>query len=160
MKKTVFLILILSLVAVSSWHLEAEDEEILKVESSMSPKRLSRGEEGKVILKVSVKEGITVSPHPHFIIEFSPSEELIFPKNFFTASDTEMEVLEDRGEEYLNLEKPIEIPFTVSLEAKRGVHSLQGKIKYFACNVKEGWCLKTSSKFSVSYSTRQTVVRK
>lgn len=135
-------------------------EDLLKVESSINPLRLSRGEEGKVILKISVSKGIAISPQPALTIEFSPGEELVFPKNFFTSSDLNIEVLEENGQEYLNLKKPVEIPFTVSPKAKRGIHILEGKVKYFARSKKEGWCLKRSSKFSATYYTRITIVKK
>jgi hypothetical protein len=135
-------------------------EDLLKVESSINPLRLSRGEEGKVILKISVSKGIAISPQPALTIEFSPGEELVFPKNFFTSSDLNIEVLEENGQEYLNLKKPVEIPFTVNPKAKRGIHILEGKVKYFARSNKEGWCLKRSSKFSATYYTRITIVKK
>jgi hypothetical protein len=85
---------------------------------------------------------------------------LKFPKNFFTASDLEIEIKEENGEEYLHLENPIEIPFTVSLDARRGNHSFSGRIKYFAFSEKEGWCLKSTSKYSASFYTRSTMVKK
>lgn len=138
----------------------AKEDNPLKIEASISPKRLSRGQEGKITLKISVEEGITIIPQPSFMIEFSPSEEVVFPKNFFTASDLEVETLEEDGEEYLNLKKPIEISFSINLNAERGNHILKGKIKYFANCKEEGWCLKSSTKFSASFYTRRTVVRK
>jgi hypothetical protein len=138
----------------------AEEEKPLKIKSSLSPARLSRAQEGKVVLELVVEKGITISSHPSFIIEFIPCEELIFPKNFFTASDLEIETNEENGHEYLNLKKPIEIPFTVSAEAKRGRHTLLGKIKYFACSTQEEWCLKVTSEFSASFYTRQTTLKK
>jgi hypothetical protein len=137
-----------------------QEADCLKVNASISPRYLSRGQEGKVVLKVKLAEGITINPQPSFIIECDASAELSFPKNFFTASDLEIEIKEENGEEYLSLEKPIEIPFTVSLEAKRGNHSFGGKIKYFAFSEKEGWCLKSASKFSASFYTRSTRIKK
>jgi hypothetical protein len=148
------------LVLLAAGVLLAAQDELLKVETSISPLRLSRGETGKVILKFSLKEGVSINSQPSFIIEFSPGEELVFPKNFYTASDLNIETNEDSGKEYLNLKKPIEIPFTVSLKAKRGVHILEGKVKYFAHPKNEGWCLKSASKFSATYYTRTTVVKK
>jgi hypothetical protein len=138
----------------------AQEEDLLKVDSSILPQRLSRGEEGKVVLKISVKEAILISPHPSFIIEFNPTNELIFPKNFFTASDLGIETLEEKTGEYLNLQKPITIPFTVSSDATRGSHILEGKVKYFASSRKEGWCLKNTAKFSVTFFTRLSVKKK
>jgi hypothetical protein len=137
-----------------------KEEACLKVDALVSPRYLSRGQEGKVVLKITLAEGITINPQPSFIIECDPSYELIFPKNFFTSSDLEIEIKEENGEEYLNLEKPIEIPFTVSLEAKRGNHSFSGRIKYFAFSEQDEWCLKSTSKFSASFYTRSTMVKK
>ena len=157
LKKVIFCFFLL--LALFSF-LFAQDEDLLKVNSFILPQRLSRGEEGKVVLKISVKEAVFISPHPSFIIEFIPTNELVFPKNFFTASDLGIETLEDKTGESLNLKKPIEIPFTVSLEAKRGSHILEGKVKYFASSQKEGWCLKNTAKFSVTFFTRLSVKRK
>jgi hypothetical protein len=136
------------------------EEDCLRVNASISPRYLSRGQEGKVVLRIRLAEGITINPQPAFIIECDPSDELIFPKNFFTASDLEIEIKEETGEEYLNLEEPVELPFTVSLEAKRGNHSFEGKIKYFAFSKQEGWCLKSTAKFKASFYTRSTRIKK
>lgn len=145
---------------ICSTGLFTEEEDLLTIEASLSPRRLSKGQEGKVILKIFVKPDITINPQPQFIIEFEPSEEIVFPKNFFTASDLEVEILRDNGFEYLNLEKPLEIPFSVNLKAARGNHTLEGRIKYFACSNNEGWCLKRSSRFSASFYTRDRVYPK
>ncbi len=136
------------------------EEECLKVDASISPRWLSRGQEGKVVLRIRVDEGITINPQPSFIIECIPSNELIFPKSFFTASDLEIEIKEENGEECLNLEKPVEIPFTVSLQAQRGNHTLEGRIKYFAFSKHEPWCLKNTAKFRAPFYTRSTSIKK
>ncbi len=137
-----------------------KEEECLKVDASISPRWLSRGQEGKVVLKIRLIEGIAINPLPSFIIECDSSKELIFPKSFFTASDLEIEIEEENGAEFLNLEKPIEIPFTVSLEAQRGNHTFGGRIKYFAFSDQEAWCLKNTAKFRASFYTRSTRVKK
>lgn len=137
-----------------------QDENILRIECSVSPRRLSRGEEGKAVLKLAVNEGVLISALPAFIIEFTPVPELSFPKNFFTASDLDIGVVETPEGTFLDLADPIAIPFTVAPDAKPGGHILEGRIKYFARSPSEGWCYKTSSKFSVAFSTRSTSVKK
>lgn len=136
------------------------EENPVKVEAWITPKRLYRGQSAKITLKIKVREGMAVSTQPSFVIEFSPSEEVILPKNFFTASDLEIKTLEKKGQEYLDFKDPIEIPFTISLEAKRGNHVLEGKVKYFACSLKEDWCLKSNTEFKASFYTRQTAIKK
>jgi len=135
-------------------------EDLLKVDVSIVPRRLRRGEEGKIVLKFSVKEGIRISSQPSFTIDLEPSDELIFPKNFFSASDLEIEIKEEEGKEYLDLKEPIEIPFSVSMDAKRGNHTIGGKIKYFACSQEEGWCLKYTAKFSSAFFTSSRIFQK
>jgi hypothetical protein len=135
-------------------------EDLLKIEASIRPRRLRRGQEGNVVLRITVKEGIKISSQPSFTIEFAPSAELNFPKNFFSASDLEIEIIEEGGKEYLNLTEPIEIPFTVKIEAKRGNHSFSGKVKYFACSMEEGWCLKYTSKFATGFYTSSRIYQK
>jgi hypothetical protein len=135
-------------------------DDLLKVNASISPMRLRRGQEGKVVLKFSVKKGIKISSQPSFTIELEPSDELIFPKNFFSASDLEIEIKEENGKEYLDLKEPIEVPFSVNMDAKRGNHTIGGKIKYFAFSQDEGWCLKYTSKFSSAFYTSSRIFQK
>lgn len=134
--------------------------ELLKTEVSINPRRLRRGQEGKVVLKISLEKGIVISSQPFFTIEIASSEELNFPKSFFSASDLEIEIIEEDGREYLNLAVPIEIPFTVKMKAQRGNHSLQGKIKYFACSKEDAWCLKSTAKFSSGFYTSSRIYEK
>jgi len=140
--------------------ISGQPDDFLKIEGAVLPKTLSRSEGGVIILRITVPEDLTIIPHPVFTIEFKPCPEIIFPKNFFTASDLEIETQEAEGGEILNLKAPIRIPFTVNLEAARGSHILEGRIKYAARSKKDGWLVKTSSKFFASFSTRTTVVKK
>ena len=135
-------------------------EDFLRIEASVIPRKLSRGEEGIVLLKLGLQEGITISPHPDFIIELKPTEGLVFPKNFYAASDLGIDTGEADGEEYLDLKEPIRIPFTVSAGVKKGSHILEGRIKYFARSKKEGWCVRNTAKFFVTCYTRSSVVKK
>ncbi len=135
-------------------------DDLLKLEASVEPRRLSRGEEGRVVLKLTVPEGILISPEPAFLIVFDPLPDIVFPKTFFTASDLGLEVIEDAAGTRLNLARPVVVPFSVGLEARRGSHILAGRIKFVARSLAEGWCLKSSAKFSAPFVTRATVRQK
>jgi hypothetical protein len=158
--KALRLLLPLAALVVLGSALSEMPDELLRIEASVSPRRLTRGQEGFVLLKLSLQEGITVSPHPDFIVEFRPSEELVFPKNFFTASDLEVEVLEKNGQECLSFEKPLKIPVTVSPGAKKGSYILEGRIKYYARSTSEGWVVRNTAKFFAAYSTKAAPPKK
>ncbi len=128
-------------------------EDLLTIEAGIAPRRLARGQEGKIILTVRVKKGIAVSALPAFTIEVEGGQDLVFPKNFFTGSDLALAHVEVEGKDCLDLRTPIEIPFTVGPKARRGVYVLRGRVKYFAFDLDGGWCLKSSIKFSTAYST-------
>lgn len=132
----------------------AFDQTLLKVDAAVSPSRLSRSQEGKVILTFTIQEGILINSQPSFTVEFDPSDELVFPKNFFSATDLEIALLEVDGATYLNLENPLEIPFTVGPEVPRGNYILKGKVKFFAFSRKDGAIIKTSTKFEVPFYMR------
>ncbi len=157
MKTKIFLwILIFSLFSAAS----APQDDVLRVEASVVPKTLSRGQEGKIVLRLHLQEKLTISPHPFFLVEFNPPEELVLSKNIFTADDLKIETVVEDGEESLNIKEPLEIPFIVRLEAASGAHRLEGKVKYFARSREEGWCLKSASKFGASFSTRRSIFKK
>jgi len=143
----------LFLLAVFPARLSPQDDTV-KIEAAAEPRRLARGEEGKIRLRLQVPKGIYLSAASSFLIEFTPLEDIVLPKTFFTVSDLGLEVLEESGVSYLNVASPIEIPFTVSPDARRGSHILRGRVKYIARSIAGGWCLKSSAKFSVSFSTR------
>jgi len=128
-------------------------DELLTIEAGIAPRRLARGQEGRIILKVHVKKGIAVSALPAFTIEVEGGPDLVFPKNFFSGSDLALARVEIEGRECLDLQAPIEIPFTVGQRARRGVYVLRGRVKYFAFDLAGEWCLKSSIKFSTAYST-------
>jgi hypothetical protein len=135
-------------------------EDFLKIEASIAPRKLSRGQEGAVLLNLSLREGLSVSPQPDFIIEFKPCPEIVFPKNFYNATDLEIESVAQGEEEALALTKAIRIPFTVSPTARKGSYILEGRVKYFVRSRQEGWCVKNTAKFFVPFSTRPVSARK
>lgn len=135
-------------------------ETIIKVDVAIVPKILSRGETGQIVLRLTVPEGVLVLPEPEFVIEFKVLPPLNLPKNFFTATDLDLETEKTNGRECLKLDKIIKIPFSIALDAPPKTYILEGKVKYTLFSPKKGWCLRTASKFYGSFSTRATIVKK
>lgn len=135
-------------------------ETLLKVDVAIVPKILSRGQSGQIILRLAVPEGVIVLTEPEFIIEFKALPPINLPKNFFTATDLELETSDESGRECLKLDKIIKIPFSVAADAPPRTYILEGRVKYTLFSPKRGWCLKTVSKFYGSFSTRATVMKK
>lgn len=152
-------VLNLFLILIFSCGLEAQ-EILLKVDVAVVPKILSRGESGQIVLRLTVPEGMIVLTEPEFVIEFKALPPINLPKNFFTATDLDLETMEHNGREALKLDKVIKIPFSVALDAPARTYILEGRVKYTLFSPKKGWCLKTVSRFYASFSTRSTVIKK
>ncbi len=135
-------------------------ETLLKVDVAIIPKILARGESGQINLRLTVPEGVIVLTEPEFIIEFKALPPINLPKNFFTATDLDLETVDYNGRECLKLDKIIKIPFSVALDAPARTYILEGKVKYTLFSPKKGWCLRTVSKFYSSFSTRATLMKK
>ncbi|MFW6124019.1 MAG: hypothetical protein ACOC5G_02245 [Acidobacteriota bacterium] len=148
-KVTVFVFL----VCLVFTFLFSDKYDLLNMGVNIKPKRLSRGQEGNIEFKFTVKQGIAISSQPSFIIEVEPSETLAFSKDFFTASDLDIKVEEKEGKKYLDFSDPVRVPFAVKPEAERGNHIIKGKVKYFACSLEDGWCLKDKKEFSATFYT-------
>lgn len=156
-----YFLISLFLVALASLPFFSYSQEtLLKVDAAVIPKILARGESGEVVLRLTVPEGVLVLAKPEFVIEFKNLPPITFPKNFFTATDLELETVELNGQECIKLDKVINIPFSIALDAPARTYILEGKVKYVLRSVKQGWCLKTASKFYCSFSTRAAVVKK
>ncbi|MCX7973262.1 MAG: hypothetical protein N3B16_02010 [Candidatus Aminicenantes bacterium] len=135
-------------------------ETLIKVDVAIVPKILSRGETGQIVLRLTVPDGAIVLTEPEFIIEFKVLPPLNLPKNFFTATDLDLETEDKKGRESLKLDKIIKIPFSVALDAPPKTYILEGKVKYTLFSLKKGWCLRTASKFYGSFSTRASIIKK
>jgi hypothetical protein len=161
-KKNSFLLLFfLNLFLLFIFFSNLKSQEILlKVDVAVVPKILSRGESGQIILRLTVPEETIVLTEPEFVIEFKALPPINLPKNFFTATDLDLETMETNGREGLKLDKMIKIPFSVALDAPARTYILEGRVKYTLFSPKKGWCLKTVSRFYASFSTRSTVIKK
>lgn len=133
---------------------QEEETDFVSASARIEPPRLAKGQEGAVVLRLALKPDIYLSHQPSFTIELISSDVLVFPKNFFTASDLGINVVAEEGREYLDVTDPIEISFTVNSEAERGYYTFNGKIKYFACSKSEGWMLKKTADFAADFIVR------
>ncbi len=131
---------------------------LVRVEAGVTPLRLMRGQEGKIHLKVVVLRDLLISPHPSFTIEFDPSPTIVFPKPFFTATDLNAEVVTVGNRPALSFQKPLEIPFTVGSKAPQGIHAVEGRVRFYAVSLAEGWCRKSWTRFRATYSTRTSLI--
>lgn len=135
-------------------------QDYLNITADVIPKRIKQGEEGVLTLKITPVNDIRISSHPKFMIKLNPSDNLIFSKLFFTASELNVETTAEDNTVYLNLEKKNEITFKVSDSALIGQINISGEV-IFTAVFKDNWSLKTHQPFNVGFfSIRNQKIKK
>jgi len=89
---------------------------------------------------------IFLTPTPGIHINSQPAPEISFESKDLKIVDVKFEVDEKN---YLNTKKPIS--FYLALNSKN-LNVITGKLTYFYCSEKEGWCSKFTEKFEIKLS--------
>jgi len=159
MQKNTSLIRVLTILLLLGFNCFAA-ENYLNITADVIPKRIKQGEEGVLTLKITPVNGIRISSHPKFMIKLNPSDNLIFSKLFFTASELNFETTAEDNTVYLNLEKKNEITFKVNDSALIGKINISGEV-IFTAVFKDNWSVKTHQPFNVGFfSTRNPKTKK
>lgn len=128
----------------------------LQVEAKTNKKSYFQGEEGQIKLRITPRGDINVSVYPEMLIRFKPNANLVFAKNFFTASELDFLTFQEKDTEYVyyNLDKEIVIPFKVGPNALLGRMRIEGEVAFSAIFLSNHWCLKTYETFEVEIVSR------
>ena len=141
---------LLSLIFCLFFLLSAQDNYI-KIDAKVNPKRIGHGYEGVLKIKITPKNGIKISSNPELEIKLNENNNLSFSKNFFTASELAYPTKLEDGSVFLSLEKEIEIPFKVKENSHfLGRLIIRGEV-IFTAVFKDKWSLKTYKKFYADF---------
>lgn len=151
MTKSLFLFLCCLFLAGGS--APAQDE-LLKIECSVTPRQILQGEEGLLKMKIVVREGVRISANPEFLIRLNENESLSFAKIFFAGSELNLPTTQDKDWVFLDPRKEIEVPFTLSEDALLGNLSVSGEV-VFTMLFPDNWSVKTTQKFSAGFVSRR-----
>lgn len=131
-------------------------DEYLKIDTSVSPSSISRGEEGVLKIKITPRSDIkipSISSHLGFMIKFEDDANLSFPKVFYTASELDLQMKQENDSVYLDFEKEIPITFKVTEDSLAGKHQINGEV-IFTAVFKDNWSVKTHQKFNADFSSK------
>ena len=130
---------------------EAPPLPYLSITAKTNKKYYQQGEEGKIRLRITPRPDINISVYPDMLIRFKANANLVFAKNFFTASELDFLTVQEKDSDYVyyNLDKEIVLPFKVSESALLGRMLIEGEVAFSAIFVANHWCLKTYEPFSI-----------
>ncbi len=151
MTKSLFLFLCCLFLAGGS---ASGQDELLKIECSVTPRQILQGEEGLLKMKIVVREGVRISANPEFLIRLNENESLSFAKIFFAGSELNLPTTQDKDWVFLDPRKEIEVPFTLSEDALLGNLSVSGEV-VFTMLFPDNWSVKTTQKFSAGFVSRR-----
>lgn len=129
-------------------------DELLKIECSVTPRQILQGEEGLLKMKIVVRDGVRISANPEFLIRLNENESLSFAKFFFAGSELNLPTTQDKDGVFLDPRKEIEVPFTLGEEALLGNLTVSGEV-VFTMLFPDNWSVKTTQKFSAGFVSRR-----
>lgn len=135
---------------------EEEPLPYLSVSAKTNKKYFFQGEEGQIKIRITPRSDINISVNPDMLIRFKPDANLVYVKNFFTASELDLLTIQEEGTDYVyyNLDKEIVIPFKVSENALIGKMIIEGEVAFWAIFASNHWCLKTYQPFQIEIISR------
>jgi len=149
-KKIYFgLILLFTVILVNA----PSQEEYLRINANVEPRSIKQGEEGTLKIKIIPGSSLKISSHPEFMIKLDKSNNISFPKLFFTASELDLPTSQENEAVFLDLEKEVIIPFKVNEDSLLGQHKISGEVVFTAVFKKDNWCLKTYQKFTADFKS-------
>jgi len=116
------------------------DNEHIKLEVRY-PEKISIAKMGEIAFSFEPIDGIHVNTNPQFELKLeknSPFE--VIGKTRFQKNE----------KEYLDIKKPVEFSLKAKSGTKAGKQSLKGKLNYFYCSDKDGWCNRFSQAIDLS----------
>lgn len=129
-------------------------EDYLKIDITVNPSLIGRGEQGILKLKITPRSDLKISSIPGFMIKFDDNQNLSFPKVFYTASELDLESKQEKDTVYYEFGKEIPLPFKVSNNSLLGKQKISGEI-IFTAIFKDNWSLKTYQKFYADFISKK-----
>lgn len=129
-------------------------EDFLKIGCSVVPNQIQQGNEGLLRIKIIPRNGVRISANPEFLIRLDENESLSFAKIFFAGSELNLPTTQEGELVFLDPEKVIEIPFTLSEDALLGNLTASGEV-VFTMLFPDNWSVKTTQKFSAGFVSRR-----
>jgi hypothetical protein len=129
-------------------------DELLKIECTVSPQRILQGNEGLLKIKIVVPNGVRISASPEFLIRLDENENLSFAKIFFAGSEMNLPTTQEKEGVFLDPQKEIEVPFKLNESALIGNLTVSGEI-IFTMLLQDNWSVKTTQKFSANLVSRR-----
>jgi hypothetical protein len=126
-------------------------DDFLKVECAVSPHSIIQGNDGLLKIKIIVRSGIKISANPEFMIKLDEkNENLSFSKIFFSGSELNLPITQEKEGIFLDPQKEIEVPFKLNESALLGNLTVSGEV-VFTILFQDNWSIKTTQKFSANF---------
>ena len=142
---------------------ESSQDDLLKIVTSIKPKYIRQGMEGKLSIKILPAQGIKIASNPDIRINLNKNDNIQFSKVFFTGSELDFKTIQEDDLVFYDFETDKEgktISFKVNDASLIGKQKLNGEV-VFTATFKDKWSVKTFQKFSAEFvSTRNRNIKK
>ncbi len=122
----------------------------LNMNAKFSNKIINKNKENYLILSFISKNKIYLNFYPLLIIKIEKQDWLKFPKDELKANDLDIDIFEFGNNKYINIKKPIKIPFELKKKYKKG--------KYFLILTVKGFYTIPDENITINFSKKKKII--
>jgi hypothetical protein len=110
-----------------------------RIEIKLSPESVPAGGKAEATLLLTPIDGVTINRYPKITLKIAAQEGLAGSAESSVGDDAAPPP-EKSGGNYFDKVDPLRIELSISGSAKPGMYQIEGKLKYYYCVKKSGFC--------------------
>ena len=124
-----------------------------KVTISVSPEAVAPGGETQVTVKLTPTSGVKINRYPKIKVDVPAQDGLVAEAGAEVGNDSPPP-LDDPDRNYFDVVEPVSLKLDLDDAIKSGVHQIEGKLTYFYCVTKSGFCAPSRTTVKIPVTVR------
>jgi hypothetical protein len=111
-----------------------------KIAISVEPESVSPGGRAEATLTLAPIEGVVINRYPKITLKVAETEGLVHAAEVAVGNDAPPPPDDKSGSNYFDEVDPVRLTLSFDEAVKSGAHEIDGKLKYYYCVKKSGFC--------------------
>ena len=124
-----------------------------KIEISVSPESIAPGGQAEVTVKLTPSSGVKINRYPKIKLSVPAQQGLVAEAEASVGNDSPPPI-GDTDSNYFEVVEPVTLTLDLDDSISSGSHEIEGKLTYFYCVTKSGFCAPSKAPVKIAVSVR------
>jgi hypothetical protein len=111
-----------------------------RIQISVEPESASPGGRAEATLTLAPIEGVVINRYPKITLKVAETDGLVHAAEVAVGNDAPPPPDDSSGSNYFDTVDPVRLTLNFDEGIKQGAHEIEGKLKYYYCVKKSGFC--------------------